>query len=118
MCGIVGRVNAAADKRVAAEELRAATQRVAHRGPDGEGLYCAGAVGLGHRRLSIVDVAAGQQPMSSEDEQVTVVFNGEIYNHEELRARLQAKGYAFRTHSDTEVLVHGYDAWGDELPTH
>ncbi len=117
MCGIVGRVNAAADKPVSAEELRAATRVVAHRGPDGEGIFCNGPVGLGHRRLSIVDVSGGTQPMSDPLGRVTVVFNGEIYNHELLRAELQSLGYVFRTRSDTEVLVHGYLAWGERLPS-
>ncbi len=116
MCGIVGRVNAAPDSPVSADELRTATRLVAHRGPDGEGTFCEGSVGLGHRRLSIVDLEGGAQPMSDAASRVFVVFNGEIYNHDSLRAELKSLGYAFRTRSDTEVLVHGYSAWGEGLP--
>ncbi|MGA9525304.1 MAG: asparagine synthase (glutamine-hydrolyzing) [Myxococcaceae bacterium] len=118
MCGIVGRVNSAADKPVSANALRTATRLVAHRGPDGEGLFCDGAIGLGHRRLSIVDVRGGAQPMSDAFGRITVVFNGEIYNHDALRAELRSLGHEFRTRSDTEVLVHGYLAWGEALTTH
>jgi asparagine synthase (glutamine-hydrolysing) len=118
MCGIVGRVNSSPDKAVVAEELQTATRLVAHRGPDGEGVHLGRGVGLGHRRLSIVDVAGGAQPMTNAAGTVVVVFNGEIYNHQALRGVLEARGFRFRTHSDTEVLVHGYEAFGDELPRH
>ena len=115
MCGIVGRVNATRTKTFLLEELAAATRLLAHRGPDGEGLFCRGHAGLGHRRLSIVDIATGAQPMSNADRSITVTFNGEIYNYRDLRAELEARGYLFRTRSDTEVLVHGYEAWGDGM---
>ena len=85
-----------------------------HRGPDDEGQYLEGPVALGMRRLSIIDVDGGHQPMSNEDRTVWVVFNGEIYNFRELRRELEAKGHVFSTHSDTEVIVHGYEEWGDE----
>jgi asparagine synthase (glutamine-hydrolysing) len=118
MCGIVGRVNASRDKPIVAEELRAATRSLVHRGPDGEGLFWRGHAGLGHRRLSIVDVAGGAQPISNADGSTTVVLNGEIYNYRELRRELAARGFDFRTRSDTEVIVHGYDAWGEAVVDH
>jgi asparagine synthase (glutamine-hydrolysing) len=117
MCGIVGRVNATREKPVLLDELKAATRLLAHRGPDGEGLFRDRHVGLGHRRLSIVDVAGGAQPMSNPDRSITVVFNGEIYNYRALRRQLETQGYQFRTHSDTEVIVQGYEAWGDGVVT-
>jgi len=95
------------------------TTALAHRGPDGESFFHDGeaAVFLGHRRLSIIDVAGGNQPFFNEDGKVAVIFNGEIYNHLELRAELIAAGHKFKSdHSDTEVLVHGYEEWGADLP--
>jgi asparagine synthase (glutamine-hydrolysing) len=95
------------------------TKALAHRGPDGEGSFVdeEEAVFLGHRRLAILDIAGGHQPMWNEDGKVGVVFNGEIYNHAELRRELEGKGHVFRSdHSDTEVLVHGYEQWGEGLP--
>jgi len=83
-----------------------------HRGPDGEGFYIRGRVGLGHRRLSIIDLSGGAQPISNEDETIQIVFNGEIYNFVELREELERKGHRFKTRSDTEVIVHGYEQWG------
>lgn len=83
-----------------------------HRGPDGSGTYFAGPIGLGHRRLSIIDLDGGAQPMGSEDGRLQVVFNGEIYNFIELREELTSKGHTFRTRSDTEVIIHGYEEWG------
>ena len=85
----------------------------AHRGPDGEGLHLEPGVGLGHRRLSIIDIATGQQPLYNEDGSVVVVFNGEIYNYQELIPELQALGHVFHTRSDTEVIVHAWEAWGE-----
>lgn len=92
------------------------TRALAHRGPDGAGSWCGGPVALGHRRLAIIDLETGQQPLSNEDGQITVTFNGEIYNYRDLRQQLIASGHRFRTQSDTEVLVHGYEQWGDDLP--
>jgi asparagine synthase (glutamine-hydrolysing) len=100
-------------------DIRRMTAALAHRGPDGEGFLedAAQAVFLGHRRLSIIDIAGGDQPFFNEDGRVAVVFNGEIYNHAELRAELEARGHRFESHhSDTEVLVHGYEEWGEGLP--
>lgn len=113
MCGIAGFVGAG-DR----ETLARMTRVLAHRGPDDSGLWDNGTVFLGHRRLAIVDLADGHQPMSTSDGALTVIFNGEIYNHGELRAELKAYGHVFQTdHSDTEVLLHGYRQWGAALPT-
>jgi asparagine synthase (glutamine-hydrolysing) len=101
------------------EDIARMTNALAHRGPDGEGFFQDPEQGvfLGHRRLSILDIAGGSQPFFNEDGRIAVVFNGEIYNHLELRAELQARGHVFKSgHSDTEVLVHGYEEWGGDLP--
>jgi len=114
MCGIAGFVGEGTEA-----VLREMGRAIAHRGPDGEGVHVDAATGvhLLHRRLAIIDLATGEQPMWNETGTVCVIFNGEIYNHVELRAELTAKGHSFRTdHSDTEVLVHGYEEWGAELP--
>jgi asparagine synthase (glutamine-hydrolysing) len=91
---------------------------IAHRGPDDEGFFIAGPVGLGFRRLSIIDLAGGHQPMSNSAGTVWIIFNGEIYNYKELRAELQSKGHEFRTNSDTEVIIHGYEEWGTDVFNH
>ena len=109
MCGIVGFVGARAD---AQEVLQAMMDRIAHRGPDGQGKFLEDAVALGQRRLSIIDLAGGKQPMFNEDESLVVIFNGEIYNYQELSAELANAGHTFATRSDTEVLLHGYEEWG------
>ena len=113
MCGITGLF----DTRARRDFDRALLQRMndsqAHRGPDGEGLHLEPGVGLGHRRLSIIDVATGQQPLYNEDGSVVVVYNGEIYNYQELIPELQALGHVFHTRSDTEVIVHAWEAWGE-----
>src|SRR5689334_20549990 len=114
MCGIAGFAGAGSVR-----DLEAMSDVIAHRGPDGSGTYCDGGarVSLAHRRLAILDIGGGEQPMWNEDGQVCVVFNGEIYNHLELRGELAARGHVFRSdHSDTEVLVHGYEEWGTDLP--
>jgi len=111
MCGIVGVVDLRARpvERALVERLSAC---LVHRGPDDEGYYVNGSVALGHRRLAIIDLRTGRQPMANEDESVWVTFNGEIYNFQELRTRLVSLGHRFRTGSDTEVIVHGYEQWG------
>ena len=91
------------------------TDAMRHRGPDDEGFYTSGSLGLGFRRLSIIDLAGGHQPMSDASETIWVVFNGEIYNFHELKEELQGRGHIFRTRSDTEVIVHGYKEWGSEV---
>jgi asparagine synthase (glutamine-hydrolysing) len=111
MCGITGLFNR--DGAPVDEELLVRmTRAIAHRGPDGQGLLVRGAVGLGHRRLSIIDIDGGAQPIGNEDGSIQVIFNGEIYNFVELRRELQSAGHVFRTRSDTEVLVHAYEQWG------
>jgi len=109
MCAIVGIVKL--DPRERVEELRLKRMRdvLRHRGPDGAGLWIDGPVGLGHRRLAIVDVAGGHQPMANEDQTVWIVFNGEIYNHADLRSGLEALGHRYRTRSDTETILHLYE---------
>ena len=114
MCGIAGFVGPGNEA-----DLQAMSDAMIHRGPDGSGAFIdeANRVFLAHRRLAILDIAGGDQPMWNEDGQVGVVFNGEIYNHLDLRRELLVKGHTFRSdHSDTEVLVHGYEEWGAELP--
>ena len=115
MCGICGQYNYESQAPVRRYDIETMTASIAHRGPDDEGFYLAGPLGLGFRRLSIIDLAGGHQPMSDEEESVWVVFNGEIYNFLELRKELQQHGHVFRTQSDTEVIVHGYKQWGDEV---
>jgi asparagine synthase (glutamine-hydrolysing) len=114
MCGIAG-VFDTTGAPVAMASLRRMTDCVAHRGPDGEGHFAFGPVGLGHRRLSIIDLSeAGHEPMANEDGSVIVIFNGEIYNFKALRAELESLGHEFRSQTDTEVLVHGYEEWGED----
>lgn len=115
MCGIAGFVGVSMPEAEAAVRLRAMCDAIAHRGPDADGYHVADGVALGMRRLSIIDVSGGQQPISNEDGSITVVFNGEIYNHRVLRRGLEASGHRFRTHSDTEVLVHLYEDFGPEM---
>lgn len=115
MCGIAGIVHFGhiSDAR---RRVRAMANVIAHRGPDDEGFWSDADIALGFRRLAIVDLETGAQPMANEDGSVWIVFNGEIYNHRELRRELVAAGHMFRTdHSDTEVLVHGYEQWGENL---
>jgi asparagine synthase (glutamine-hydrolysing) len=106
MCGIAGIVNRRTGEWVDEARLKLMRDTLRHRGPDGEGLWIDGGVGLAHRRLAIVDVATGQQPMANEDETVWIVFNGEIYNHAEIRPELERRGYRYRTRSDTETILH------------
>jgi asparagine synthase (glutamine-hydrolysing) len=115
MCGIAGQFNFQRREPVQRETIVRMARSIAHRGPDDEGFFISGPVGLGFRRLSIIDLTGGHQPMSDAEETVWVIFNGEIYNYKELRAQLQSKGHQFRTNSDTEVIVHGYKEWGAEV---
>lgn len=115
MCGISGIFYPATPKPVDPSRIEAMANAQAHRGPDGSGVWTAPGVGLGHRRLSIIDVAGSPQPMASADGALTVTYNGEIYNFAELRAELQARGAVFVTKGDTEVLLHGWAAWGPAM---
>ena len=115
MCGIAGQFNYARQERIDPLVIRRMADSIVHRGPDDEGYLISGALGLGFRRLSIIDLAGGHQPMSDAEQMVWVVFNGEIYNFKELRAELEARGHRFSTRSDTEVIVHGYKEWGTGL---
>jgi len=114
VCGILGIVNLDAAP-VDRELLETCTNTMAHRGPDGVGYHVHKNVGLGHRRLSIIDLSSGAQPMSNEDESIWITFNGEIYNYPDLKKELEAKGHRFRTNSDTEVIIHGYEEWGENV---
>src|SRR5512137_1737133 len=114
MCGIVGIFNLNGEP-VSPVILRKMTDAIAHRGPDGEGFYLDSFLGLGHRRLAIIDLSpAGHQPMMSPDGQYIVSYNGEIYNFQELKVKLQAQGYPFHSRTDTEVLLTSYVEWGKE----
>ena len=113
MCGIYGQFNYGTLCPVRRDELEFATRTLTHRGPDDEGYFIDGPLGFGFRRLSIIDLGGGHQPMSDPSESVWVIFNGEIYNFQDLRAQLVAKGHTFRTQSDTEVIVHAYKEWGE-----
>src|SRR5438105_3371730 len=115
MCGIAGVLYADPARPVVPSVLRAMGGSIAHRGPDAEGFLVDPGLGLVHRRLSIIDLSGGDQPIGNEDGSVQVVFNGEIYNFQELRRGLEARGHRFRTHSDTEVLVHLYEEEGRGL---
>jgi asparagine synthase (glutamine-hydrolysing) len=112
MCGIAGIIQTRPDGIVSAEAIHRMCQAIVHRGPDEEGVLVRGGVGLGMRRLSIIDLSGGQQPIFNEDKSVWIVFNGEIYNFPELRADLEKRGHRFSTHSDTEVIVHLYEDLG------
>ena len=113
MCGITGIFDTRQARDLARNALHRMNEAQTHRGPDEGSLHLEPGVGLGHRRLSIIDVATGQQPLFNEDGSVVVVFNGEIYNYQELIPELQAAGHVFRTKSDTEVIVHAWEQWGE-----
>ncbi|NML60344.1 amidotransferase 1, exosortase A system-associated [Massilia sp. RP-1-19] len=114
MCGIVGIFDTRGARAIDPELVRRMNETQHHRGPDEGDVYTEAGVGFGHRRLSVIDILSGQQPMFNAAGDVGVVFNGEIYNYPELTAELQALGYAFRTKSDTETIVHAWEAWGEE----
>lgn len=113
MCGICGKLNFDRENPVSQSLLKAMTDTIVHRGPDDDGYYFSGHIGLGFRRLSIIDLAGGHQPLSNENGTVWIAFNGEIYNYQELRDQLIAKGHVFRTKSDTETIVHLYEEEGE-----
>src|SRR2546425_109097 len=114
MCGIVGQVSLRPGRSIDLEAVRAMTEAVAHRGPDGVGEYVSpsGVAALAHRRLSIIDLVTGGQPIYNEDQTVAVVLNGEIYNFQTLRFQLEKRGHRFATQSDTEVIAHLYEERG------
>jgi asparagine synthase (glutamine-hydrolysing) len=112
MCGIAGIVSKDRGTRIDGATIRAMCDAIVHRGPDDEGIYAQGPVGLGMRRLSIIDLAGGHQPIFNEDRSIAIVFNGEIYNFPELRPELERRGHRFTTNSDTEVIVHLYEDMG------
>ena len=114
MCGIAGVLHFDKDRRVDKATLHGMTNILSHRGPDGEGYYIADNIGLGHRRLAVIDLSTGAQPMISQDKNLVIVFNGEIYNYVELRDELRALGHTFTTSSDTEVILKAYEQWGFE----
>jgi asparagine synthase (glutamine-hydrolysing) len=115
MCGIAGVFCRQINQVIAPRHLEQMAQAIAHRGPDAEGFWSGSGIGLAHRRLSIIDLESGVQPMGNEDGSIQVVFNGEIYNYRELKRELEQKGHQFRTNSDTEVIAHLYEDAGDDL---
>ena len=117
MCGIVGIVNSES-KRVDEALLGRMCNAIRHRGPDDDGFYINGSVGLGMRRLSIIDLASGQQPIHNQDRSAWIVYNGEIYNYLQLRQQLEKLGHTFYTNSDTEAIIHAYDQYGADCPKH
>lgn len=117
MCGICGVYNldgATVNRHI----LKRMNSTLVHRGPDDEGYYVDGNIGLGHRRLSIIDLSTGQQPIFNEDKTKAIVFNGEIYNFAELRNEMEKQGHRFETKTDTEVILHGYEQWGTDCVSH
>src|SRR6266566_2015150 len=118
MCGIAGVVQFSSDARVDPETVRRMCRAIVHRGPDDDGIYVQGGVGIGMRRLSIIDLATGHQPISNEDGTVWIVFNGEIYNHLAVREKLLAHGHRYTTNSDTETIVHAYEEYGRDCVHH
>jgi asparagine synthase (glutamine-hydrolysing) len=118
MCGIAGIAAFRGARGPNRELIHAMCETIVHRGPNDEGIHVEGGVGLGMRRLSIIDLGGGRQPIWNEDRTVLTVFNGEIYNYRELRRELEARGHRFQTHSDTEVIVHGYEEYGSGFPAY
>ncbi len=118
MCGITGKVHRDPSRPVDPDLIARMQRCIVHRGPDEQGVYAEAPAGLGFQRLAIIDVSSGHQPMTNEDGSIVIVFNGEIYNFQELRAELEAYGHTFKTHSDTETIVHGYEQWGPDVCQH
>src|SRR5687768_2024573 len=115
MCGIAGRFNYRSGAPIDPRVVRSMCDLLAHRGPDGDGVWTDGAIGMGHRRLAIIDLSpAGRQPMTAVDGNLTISFNGEIYNFQTLRRELEARGHRFRSRTDTEVMLAAYREWGVE----
>src|SRR6516225_10925850 len=118
MCGIAGFIDPSHNHDEASLLINTMCQIIRHRGPDEQGVWIGNGVALGMRRLAIIDRSLGHQPIFNEDESVLVVFNGEIYNYRELQKELQQRGHRFRTNSDTEVIVHAYEEYGDDCAKH
>src|ERR1700758_2944930 len=118
MCGICGIFYTDRSGRVERGVLAAMNQRIVHRGPDDEGFFVEGNVGLAMRRLSIIDVKTGHQPIANEDENLWIVYNGELYNHQDLRKYLESRGHRYRTKSDTETIIHLYEEYGSDCVKH
>src|SRR5580698_3168506 len=118
MCGICGVVHHDRSLHVDTAALKSMNQQIFHRGPDEEGYYAVENVGLAMRRLSIIDVRTGKQPVTNENQTIWLVYNGEIYNHLELKSRLEANGHRFRSKSDTETIVHLYEEYGQDCVSH
>src|SRR5690242_21078549 len=118
MCGICGIFYPDRDWRVSSNVLSAMNQQIVHRGPDDGGFLVEENVGLAMRRLSIIDIRTGHQPIANENESVWIVYNGEIYNHQELRVQLEAQGHRYRTKSDTETIIHLYEQYGRDCVKH
>src|SRR5256714_4432533 len=114
MCGIAGVIDTAPGARVESDTIHRMCDRIAHRGQDDEGIFVKDGAGLGMRRLSIIDLSGGHQPIFNEDKTIWIVFNGEIYNFLELRKQLETSGHRFQTHTDTEVIVHLYEDFGSD----
>lgn len=114
MCGICGYLHYDTSKRPSPAVLKSMMDTLTMRGPDEEGAYIKDNAALGHRRLSIIDLETGRQPIYNEDNSIVIVYNGEIYNFREIKETLAGKGHAFKTHSDTEVVVHAYEEYGED----
>jgi len=112
MCGFVGFIDKSKKKEKIIKDM---SDAISHRGPDGEGFYVDEDIALGHRRLSIIDIDGGSQPIYNEDKSMVIVFNGEIYNYQEIRENLEKLGHIFKTNTDTEVIIHGYEEYGEEI---
>src|SRR5579864_7206884 len=112
MCGICGIFHRDRARRVERDTLAEMNQRIVHRGPDDDGFFVEANVGLAMRRLSIIDIQTGHQPISNEEENLWIVYNGELYNHQDLRKDLEARGHRYRTRSDTETIVHLFEEYG------
>ena len=118
MCGIAGKIFFDKNRKISSSELKTMTDIIHHRGPDDEGHYLNENIGLGFRRLSIIDLHTGHQPLSNADDTLWITFNGEVYNFKEKRTELEKKGYSFKTNTDTEVIVNLYQEYGENCVDH